>query len=297
MNEIVKNRYKPYRYSLNNSAIIIDSSMGKFIVKKKIKDLQDLFNYLDSKGFNNHPTIDFDFKNESYVTKYVEEDFIIKEQKELEFAKIVASLHNKTVYFKETSIDNYKELYDIIEENINYTEAFYNGLFLNSLKKEFQSPSEYLFARNYYKIRAAILFAKEKLDSWYETVSKDNMRVSIIHNDLSLDHFIYNTKESSIISWDKYRIDSPIIDIINYYKKDFDNCNFKSFFNEYSRCFELLDSEKELLFIILAVPLPLKIETSIEMEKIKEVKKLINYIYKTESIIRPYYSKDKEKEE
>ncbi|MBR4230916.1 MAG: hypothetical protein IKR74_02005 [Bacilli bacterium] len=297
MNEKVKNRYKPYRFSINQGTTIIDSSSGKFIIKQKTQDLATLFNYLDSKGFYNHPVIDFDYKNESYVTKFVEEDFIIKEQKEIEFAKIVASLHNKTVFFKETSTDNYKEIYEIVQENINYMQVFYEGLFLNNLKKEFQSPSEYLFNRNYYKIKSALAFAKDKLDSWYENVNKENMRVSIIHNNLSLNHFIYNVNESIITSWDKYRIDSPIIDIINYYKTDFDSSNFKSFLKEYFRCFDLLESEKDLLFIILALPIPLKIDNTSEFEKTRIVKNVINYIYKTESIIRPYYSENKEKQE
>ena len=68
--------------------------------------------------------------------KYVKEDFLPIEQKTLEYAKTVASLHNKTVYFKETSIDNFKEIKDIVEENINYMSSFYEGLFLNVLKKE-----------------------------------------------------------------------------------------------------------------------------------------------------------------
>lgn len=297
MNEKVKNRYKPYRFSINQGTTIIDSSFGKFIIKQKTQDLAALFNYLDSKGFYNHPVIDFDYKNESYVTKFVEEDFIIKEQKEIEFAKMVASLHNKTVFFKETSTDNYKEIYEIVQENIDYMQVFYEGLFLNNLKKEFQSPSEYLFNRNYYKIKSALAFAKDKLDSWYENVNKENMRVSIIHNNLSLNHFIYNVNESIITSWDKYRIDSPIIDIINYYKTDFDSSNFKSFLKEYFRCFDLLESEKDLLFIILALPIPLKIDNTSEYEKTRIVKNVINYIYKTESIIRPYYSENKEKQE
>ena len=292
MNEIIKNRYKPYRYSFDKGTTVIDSTLGKYIIKKKTQDLFTLYNYLDSKGFYNHPTIDYDCQSECYVTKYVEEDFVIKDQKEIELAKILASLHNKTVFFKETSIDNYKEIYEIVLENINYIQNFYDGFFLNFLKKEFQSPSEYLFTRNYYKIKAALSFAREKLDEWYESVNKENMRVSIIHNNLSLEHFIFNNERSILISWDKYRIDSPIIDIINFYKLDYEEINFKSFLREYLRFFELLDSEKELLFIILSIPLPLNRDLDSEIKMIKEVKRVINYVYKTESAIRPYYAKD-----
>ena len=296
MNEIIKNRYKPYRYSINKGITVIDSTSGKYTIKNKTQDLFTLFNYLDSKGFYNHPIIDFDNKNDCYVSKYVEEDFIIEDEKEIELAKIVASLHNKTVFFKETSLDNYKEIYEIVLENISFIHTFYEGLFLNLLKKEFQSPSEYLLTRNYYKIVSALSFARDKLDLWYEGVNKENMRVSIIHNNLSIDHFIFNNDKSILISWDKYRIDSPIIDIINLYKSDFENCNFKTFLSQYLKSFELLDSEKELLLIILSIPLPLKNKFNSELEKVKEVKKIVNYIYKIESTIRPYNSKNEIKE-
>lgn len=295
MNENIKNRYKPYRYMLDGGVTVIDSSLGKFAIKRKTQDLLTLYNYLSTKDFYNYPTIDYDYKNEFYVTRFVNEDFIIKEEKEQEFAKIVALLHSKTVFFRETSIDNYKEIYDIIEENINYMQIFYEGLFLKSLKKEFQSPCEYLLSRNYYKIKSALNFASEKLRSWYEEVDKTKMRVSIIHNNLSLKHFIYNIDKSIIISWDKFRIDSPIIDIVNYYKCDFDSSNIKAFLTEYLKRFELLDCERNLLFVMLCIPPIIKTDIANELEKTQEIKKLINYVYKTESTIRPYYSEDEVK--
>lgn len=292
MNDIIKSKYKPYCYSINNNVTIIDSSAGKFIVKKQVKELLTLFNYLDSRGFTNHPIIDYSYQNKEYIMKYVKEDFLPIEQKTLEYAKTVASLHNKTVYFKETSIDNFKEIKDIVEENINYMSSFYEGLFLNVLKKEFLSPSDYLFTRNYYKIRQALLFAKDHIDAWYDTTNKENFRVCIIHNNLTFNHFIYNENESILISWDQYRIDSPIVDLINLYKNDYENINFKSFFDEYLKRFELLENEKELLFIILAIPYPLISEDKSEINKAMQIKKLIDYVYKTEKLIRPYYAKD-----
>ena len=297
MNSInyINSRYKPYRYSINKSVTVIDSTSGKYIIKKQYKDLQTLFNYLKSRGFYNFPNIEYNYHNEENIIEFIEEDYTLKEHKLIELANIVASLHNKTVYFKDTSIDNYKEIKENIEENIDYLSVYYEGLFLNICKKEFQSPSEYLYARNYYRLKQAFVFAKDRINDWYEEVPKNEFRVSIIHNDLSLDHFIYNASKSVLISWDKYRIDSPIIDIVNLYKKEYFDVNFESFFKEYFKRFELLDFEKELLFIILAIPEKIDIESGNEFEKTKLVKKLIEYINKTDQLTRPYYSKEEEK--
>ena len=53
--EYIKNIYKPYRITKMKNATIIDSSEGKFVLKKENKDLYTLFNYLNKRGFDNFP--------------------------------------------------------------------------------------------------------------------------------------------------------------------------------------------------------------------------------------------------
>ena len=290
----IKDRFKPYRYTINKGITIIDSSEGKYIVKKQSKELETLFNYLESRGFDNFPKIAYNYRNEENVYEFIEEDSIPKKQKIDELAKVVASLHNKTVYFKDISIDNIKEIKSIIEENITYMRVYYEGLFLKNCKYEFQSPSQYLLCRNYYRIMAALNYAKDNLDKWYENADKTEFRVSVIHNNLSLDHYIYNKYNSKLVSWDKYRIDSPIIDIANFYKKEYLNANLSSFFKEYFKRFEITNNERDLLFIMLSIPNTINIDNLNEIDKVREIKKLIKYIDDTENLIRPYNLNQKE---
>ena len=37
--DILKSKYKPYRYTINNNVTIVESSSGKFVIKKQNKDL------------------------------------------------------------------------------------------------------------------------------------------------------------------------------------------------------------------------------------------------------------------
>ena len=138
--EYIKNLYKPYRITKMKSATIIDSSEGKFVLKKENKDLYTLFNYLNKIGFDNFPKLIKNFRDEENLFEYVEEEKIFEEQKLLEMSSVVASLHNKTVYFKKSKLDDYKEIYENIDNNLSYLGTYYNAIFLKDLSYEYQSP-------------------------------------------------------------------------------------------------------------------------------------------------------------
>ena len=291
--DILQSIYKPYRYTINKGITIVESTSGKFVIKKQNKDLYSLFNYLTSRGFTNMPTLVY--KNQENVFTYNEEDIIPKEQKLDNLASVIASLHNKTVYYKNTSIDNYKEIKELIEDNIHYMQLEYEGLFLNICKEEYMSPSKYLFARNYYKIVQNLKYTEDKLNNWYSiTQNNSKERVAVVHNNLAMDHYIYNENGGVLISWDNYKIDSPILDIVSLYQKEYLNYDFTCFFQKYLNTFNLLDSEKELLFILISLPPKIK-EGNNEFNNTKYMKQYIDYIYKTEALIRPYNSKEDEK--
>ena len=59
----------------------------------------------------------------------------------------------------------------------------------------------------------------DRLDSWYLLVKdKSKQRVVLVHNNLKLEHMIKGTDEY-LISWDQYTFDSPVLDLVNLYKK------------------------------------------------------------------------------
>ena len=123
-------------------------------------------------------------------------------------------------------------------------------------------------------------------------VSKETkIRVSLVHNNLELNHLLNN----KLISWDKYTIDTPVLDIVNLYKKEWQNMNFSECLSRYIYKFPLLEYEKKLLFILLSLPPSLEKFDS-EFKKCQNISNLINYIFKTEELIRPYNTND-EKEE
>lgn len=290
--EILKAIYKPYRYTIKGKATILETTTGDFIIKPKNKDINELYNYLTNRGFINFPKIIDSSRDEVNVFEYVEDIKLPKEQKCDDLIDIIASLHNKTSYFKEVSEDKFKIIYEDIKKNINYLMNYYNTLYEIGFNEKYSSPSNYLFLRNYYKLNASLKYADNELSNWYELVSKETkIRVSLVHNNLELNHLLNN----KLISWDKYTIDTPVLDIVNLYKKEWQNMNFSECLSRYIYKFPLLEYEKKLLFILLSLPPPLEKFDS-EFKKCQNISNLINYIFKTEELIRPYNTND-EKEE
>lgn len=113
--ESIKSLYKPYRYTIKGKATILETTSGDFIIKPKKKDLVELYNYLTSRGFDAFPKIIDASRQEVNVFEYIDDLRMPKEQKCDDLIDVIASLHNKTSYFKEVSEDAYKAIYEDIK--------------------------------------------------------------------------------------------------------------------------------------------------------------------------------------
>ena len=288
--EILKSIYKPYRYTIKGKSTILETTCGDFIIKPKNKDINELYTYLTNRGFINYPKIIDSSRDEVNVFEYVEDIKLPKEQKCDDLIEIIASLHNKTSYFKEVSEDRFKSIYEDVLSNINYLSNYYNTLYEIGFNEVYASPSNYIFMRNYYKLNSALEYAKSELENWYSLVtSETKIRVCLIHNNLELNHLL----NDKLISWDYYMIDTPVIDIVKLYKKEWKNINFSEILERYMYKFPLLEYEKKLLFILISMPPEIK-KSDNEFEKCKVVSEVMDYVFKTEELIRPYNAEHEE---
>ena len=288
--EILKSIYKHYRYTIKGKSTILETTCGDFIIKPKNKDINELYTYLTNRGFINYPKIIDSSRDEVNVFEYVEDVKLPKEQKCDDLIEIIASLHNKTSYFKEVSEDRFKSIYEDVLSNINYLSNYYNTLYEIGFNEVYASPSNYIFMRNYYKLNSALEYAKNELENWYSLVtSETKIRVCLIHNNLELNHLL----NDKLISWDNYMIDTPVIDIVKLYKKEWKNINFSEILERYMYKFPLLEYEKKLLFILISMPPEIK-KSDNEFEKCKVVSEVMDYVFKTEELIRPYNTEHEE---
>lgn len=277
--------YKPFKISKINSVYILYTMEGNYALKLNPKiNYSELYNYLNSRSFNYLPSYSLDSRDDMAVFDYQEDISFNKEQKLMDMIEIVALLHTKTISFKDITLDKYKELYDNLNNNINYSFNYYEERFNQYIQKEYNTPSEFLLLRNYSIIYEAFYYCLDMLDKWYVLVKdKTKQRVSLIHNNLKLEHFIHNT-DSYLISWDNYRYDTPIIDLYNLYKNEWENVSFLDVFSEYNNSFELLEEEKILFNILVSTPY-IDEKYINEYDECVKYRKLINYLNCSSKII------------
>ena len=269
----------------NNTRIIDDKIVLK---KKKNNDLNNVYKYLKSRSFDYFPepiTID----NLYEVYPFLEDTYEPSEQKATDIMHLLGLLHSKTTFYREIDIDKNKEIYENISDELEYLNNFYNDLITMIEKEVYMSPSGYLIARNINIIFGSIYYAKHNLEEWYKKIDNNkNERVVNIHNNISLDHYIKNEKPY-LISWNKSRIDSPIYDLLSFYKNHYLDFDFDDLFHLYESGYPLKEDERLLLFTYMAIPYKIEI-ISDEYEMCIKINKMIEYLYKTSNLIMNYHS-------
>lgn len=259
-------------------------------VLKQERDLSDLENYLKSRNYEGFIHI-LERSDEHNKYPFIRNFSLDNDQLGMDIISNVALLHNKTSYKKEVGVKKNKDIYDNINGYIKYLSDYFKDLVLKYEYVEFPSPSNILFMSNYSKIEEALTFCKKELDIWYKQVKdKSGERVSLVHGNLRLDHAIYND-HLYLCSWSKARFDTPIVDFIEFYHNEWDSINFQEILEEYLKRCELKEDEKKLLFINLALPKTPVIKEN-EFTNIINMNKLLEYIYRTERLITPYYTEE-----
>ena len=291
--EQIKEAYKPYKYTIKGNAHILNSTSGDIVIKEKKKDPKELYDYLYSRNFSNMPPIVDDNREGVVIYSYVADTSMPKEQKASDLIKVLANLHQKTTYYKEVSTDEYKKIYEKIKEQIDYLRYYYDTTFDEFFKEVYPSPSHYFLLTNISKILAAFDFASHELESWYEKViDLKKYRVCQIHNKASLEHFHKSDKEY-LISWEDSRRDSPVLDLIKFYQEEYFDLPFQTLLGTYQKINPLSDEEKQLFFIVISIPFKVDFKGS-EVKVYQNIREVLDYVYKTEELIRPYYAVEKE---
>lgn len=283
-----KNDLKVDKYTMKGKTMIVNTPLGQFALKKG--NLDNIYKYLLSRNFEYFPKV-IDSNEDSTIYEFIDDVKYDNDQRAFDLIHTIALLHSKTTYYKDVDIDEYKKIFEETMEKINYIYNYYMDVINIIESKIYMSPSEYLIARNISKIFSCIYFCKNELEQWYEIVKNEKRkRVVTLHNNLKLDNIIRN-KSVYLIGWEYSKIDSPIYDFINFYNKYALYFDFRSLLNEYERIFPFKEEEKKLLSVLISIPSKIP-NTEKEYNKVKNVRQLLDKIYKTEMLLTP-----KEKEE
>jgi len=287
--EVLKDVYKPYRLTIKGKTTILETTSGQFVVKPKERELQEVYQYLRSRSFTCFPPIVDQSRDGVYVFPYIDDISMPKEQKAQDLIQVMSSLHQKTTFYKNVSLDTYQEIYENVEANIVYLKQYYEALFDQCFSDVYPSPSCSLFLCHYSKILASLEFSKRELDEWFSLVKQEaKQRVSFIHNNLSLEHY-RKADQDYLISWEKSKIDSPVLDFVHFYQQEYFDLEFQTLFQKYQERFPWNEAEKKLFFILISLPKKIEFQET-EFQNCKMVRECLDYIYKTEELVRPYYT-------
>lgn len=276
------------KITLKNSVKIINN---EYVVKHKNTSLFETFNYLLSRSFDYFPEV-ISEREEEMVYKYIEDISEPSEQKIIDLMNLLSLLHSKTTIYKEIDIDNYKLIYENISNQIIECYNYYSNLIDEIDMIVYMSPVDYIVARNISLIFSSLEYARDGIERWYQLIKdKRQVRVVTIHNNASLDHYVKNDK-SYLVSWDRATVDMPIYDLINVYKKHYLEFDFVTIFKVYFSKYPFLEEEMLLFLSILAIPDKIRYYDS-QYQMVVEVRRLLDYIYKTGEIIREYGKNEK----
>lgn len=268
------------KITLKNGVKIINN---EYVIKKKVNNLSEVYNYLLSRSFDYFPEV-IDDSNDSISYKYIDDLAEPKEQKMIDLLNLLSLLHSKTTLYKEIDLDYYKLIYEKINDQLEDVNNYYTNLIENIDGVVYMSPVDYLIARNISSIYSAIEYAKKNLDDWYKLIeNKRKVRVVTIHNNASLDHYLKHDK-SYLISWDKAMVDMPIYDIINVYKQHALDFDFITLLKTYFSKYPFTTEEMMLFLIMIAIPDKIRYNENHYLMVI-EVRRMLDYVYKTSDVI------------
>lgn len=283
---IKKYGFNVKKYRKNGKIHIISTDNGTYCLKKKQRDdLDKIMSYLKAKQFNNVLNVNQD--DEYEITNYIEELPVLNEDKAMEAIYLMSMLHNKTTFYKSISLDDVKCFYENQVDKIIELKSYFDNLCYIYDSDLFLSPSRYLFIRNISFLFNALDYSKLYINKWYDIVkNKNNKRVVMNHNNLDLSHIIMSNN-SYLLNWNKATIDSPIMDLYNFFKNNFLHININSLFSVYNSKYQLLQEELFLLFSLLLLPNKIEFSSS-EINNTKEVYDLYKYLYNIMDFISEY---------
>ena len=258
-----------------NNVILCDDC----VLKKYNQNVLDIYSIFDMCGFGNYCNI------LSYDEEYIRYELLkckncFERIRGIDFINVVALMHDKTQKYIDVDSSKYKNIYDLILGNINYLKEYCDNMIESIEFEKYMKPSSYLIARNYSIIVQSLDFASSSLEKWFKSVENNlSDRVCVVHNNLSLDHFIFSDKPY-LISFDRAMVDTPVLDLYILYKKEFNNLNFDLLFNEYNNIFALNDDEKLLFYVLISITPKIEIYND-EFNDCININYIFKYIYKT----------------
>ena len=297
MNKIkeILQRYEliPKQMSYQNHTRMIQTDQGKYVVKIKNREKEPIYEYLKNRNFSHFLSLENNYQDPYEIYPYIEDKVQSKEDKAIDLIYIISILHTKTTTYEQVNIDETKKIYEETQKKIAYLNSYYLDMQDYIETKIHMSPAEYLLIRNMSLIYSNLIYAKEKLENWYqEKMTTKIERKVLIHNNITLDHFI-EEKNQYLINWDHAKKDYVIYDFLKFFENEYQDLEMESLFNLYQSKYQYTKDEKLLFLSLLAIPPKIELKNTNYINTLK-VRKMLLYIMKARQITLKDQEKNRE---
>ena len=281
----------PKKISYKNKLKIITTLTDKYCLKAKENRTIDIYKYLKNQNFNNFIPLISDDSDSYEIYPYIREFNVDKERKAIELIHTLSILHTKTTTYKDINLDQVKEEYEKISNEINKLLLYYCDLQDLIENNEYMSPAEYCLIRNINKIYISLNNAKYDIDKWYKlkkTMTKE--RQVLIHNKVSLEHFIKSEK-NYLINWTSSYKGKVVHDFITFFKNEYKQLEIEKLFKIYQTKYTYMEDENYLFKGLIQIPWKVTFNESNYINTLK-VKVLLDYLEKANNLILKNYEKN-----
>lgn len=282
--------------SYKGNSRIINTNKGKYVLKEKKNNLQEIFEYLNLKKYYNYLPITNNYTDTYEIYPYIEESQTDNASKAIDLIYNLSMLHVKTTTYEEINLDEIKKLYEDTNARIDYLYKYYLDLQDYIESNVYMAPAEYLLIRNISMVYRLLAFSKEKLNAWYQEKEKlKKERYVLLNNNLKLDHFI-ESENNYFINWSKAKRGIVIYDFLNFFHNNYLDLDMKSLYELYQSKYRYTSDEENLFLALLAIPEEINFKSTNYINTIK-VKNLVVYLNKVMVFISEEDEKDKEEYE
>lgn len=275
----------PKRVKYQKKLKIVETNKGIYTLKIKTNNTDKIYTYLENRNFENF-IFPINSSKEPYeMYPYIQEDNISKEDKALNLIYILSLLHTKTTIYEAINLDSIKEIYETNLQELDYLNYYYHDLQDYIENRVFMAPEEYLLIRNITNIYNAINYSKATLEKWYtEKTKQSKERQVLLHNNLSLDHFLFCKDNNYLINWNKSKRGLPVYDLLTLFKNEYQEIELESLYFLYQKKYKYTIDEELLFFALLAKPWKITFSDN-HYDNTILVNNLITYIEKGSSLV------------
>lgn len=296
--EKILSKYKlhPKKIKYLKKVKIIETDKGTYALKTKTSNNSKIYDYLENRNFENYLPLINSPKDPYEICKYIKDSEMSKEDKALNLIYILSILHTKTTVYENINFDSIKEIYESNLKELEYLDYYYHDLQDYIENKVYMSPEEYLLIRNITNVYNAIFFSKDSLEKWYNEKKKQTReRYVLLHNNISIEHFLLCKDKAYLINWNKSKRGYPIYDLLTFFKNEYQDLEFESLYNLYQTKYKYTYDEKLLFFSLIAKPWKITF-TNNHYNNTIIVTNLIEYIEKGSKLVSKENKENQETE-